>query len=167
MILLGRSIPDHKALKLILTSFYGIGFPTATRLMARLQLHNTITPAELTPFQTSQLVEFLTSPSSAPRPPPMPLAPPGPSLSPSLLNGPLLERFQIGMQAQQERPEDVLSQIKLETDLRRQVRENIAHHRTIGTYVGRRHAMGLPVRGQNTRNNRKTARKLNKIERRG
>jgi small subunit ribosomal protein S13 len=45
------------------------------------------------------------------------------------------------------------------------MRENIAHQRMIGSYVGRRHAMGLPVRGQNTQTNAKTARKLNRVER--
>lgn len=55
--------------------------------------------------------------------------------------------------------------LKIETDLRKEIRENIAHQRMIGSYVGRRHAMGLPVRGQNTQNNAKTAKKLNRIER--
>lgn len=55
--------------------------------------------------------------------------------------------------------------LKIETDLRREIRENIAHQRMIGSYVGRRHAMGLPVRGQNTQNNAKTAKKLNRIDR--
>jgi small subunit ribosomal protein S13 len=62
---------------------------------------------------------------------------------------------------------DMLKDLKIETELRREVRENIAHHRMIGSYVGRRHVMGLPVRGQNTRTNAKTAKKLNKVERRG
>ncbi|KAF9434596.1 hypothetical protein BGZ76_007747 [Entomortierella beljakovae] len=55
----------------------------------------------------------------------------------------------------------LLSDMKIESDLRKQIRANIMHHRSIGSYVGRRHAMGLPVRGQNTRNNAKTARRLN------
>ncbi|KAG0357149.1 hypothetical protein BGZ54_000443 [Gamsiella multidivaricata] len=55
----------------------------------------------------------------------------------------------------------LLSDMTIESDLRKQIRANIMHHRTIGSYVGRRHAMGLPVRGQNTRNNAKTARRLN------
>ncbi|KAI0721724.1 hypothetical protein C8T65DRAFT_565811 [Cerioporus squamosus] len=46
-----------------------------------------------------------------------------------------------------------------------QMRENIAHQRMIGSYVGRRHAMHLPVRGQNTQSNARTARKLNRVER--
>jgi len=58
-----------------------------------------------------------------------------------------------------------LRNLKIETDLRREIRENIAHQRMIGSYVGRRHAMGLPVRGQNTQNNAKTAKKLNRIDR--
>lgn len=49
----------------------------------------------------------------------------------------------------------------IESDLRRQVRNNILHHREIGNYKGKRHAMGYPVRGQRTSTNAKTARKLN------
>ena len=54
----------------------------------------------------------------------------------------------------------------IETDLKRQMRGDIAHHRQIGTYRGRRHAMGLPVRGQNTQNNAQIAKRLNRLERR-
>lgn len=43
------------------------------------------------------------------------------------------------------------SSMTLENSLRRQVRENIMRLRDVGTYRGRRHAMGLPVRGQRTR----------------
>lgn len=44
-----------------------------------------------------------------------------------------------------------LSTMTLENDLRRQLVENIKRLRDMGTYRGRRHAMGLPVRGQTTR----------------
>jgi len=44
-----------------------------------------------------------------------------------------------------------LTGMKIETDLRKEVRENIKRLRDIGSNRGRRHAMGLPVRGQNTR----------------
>ena len=44
-----------------------------------------------------------------------------------------------------------LSNMKIENDLRREVQDNIKRLRDMGTYRGRRHAMGLPVRGQNTR----------------
>lgn len=62
---------------------------------------------------------------------------------------------------------DRLRSLKIEVDLRREIRENIRHHKLVGSYVGRRHAMGLPVRGQRTHTNAITARKLNKVERRG
>lgn len=44
-----------------------------------------------------------------------------------------------------------LSNMKIENDLRREVRDNIQRLKDMGTYRGRRHAMGLPVRGQRTR----------------
>jgi small subunit ribosomal protein S13 len=60
---------------------------------------------------------------------------------------------------------DPLKDLRIESELRREIRENIAHQRMIGSYVGRRHAMHLPVRGQNTQSNAKTARKLNQLDR--
>jgi len=44
-----------------------------------------------------------------------------------------------------------LSGMTIENDLKRQMRANIKRLRDMGTYRGRRHAMGLPVRGQRTR----------------
>ncbi|KAF7509732.1 hypothetical protein GJ744_007603 [Endocarpon pusillum] len=58
-----------------------------------------------------------------------------------------------------------LTEMKIENDLRRQVLGNIARLRDTGTYRGKRHAMGLPVRGQRTKNQTITAWKLNKIDR--
>ncbi|KAM5342718.1 hypothetical protein ACJ41O_013684 [Fusarium nematophilum] len=60
-----------------------------------------------------------------------------------------------------------LSQMTIETDARRQVQENIRRLKDMGTYRGRRHAMGLPVRGQRTRTQTATANRLNRVERRG
>jgi len=59
-----------------------------------------------------------------------------------------------------------LSELTIEGNARAIVRENIQLKRRIGSYAGMRHAMGLPARGQNTRNNAKTARKLNRLDRR-
>lgn len=58
-----------------------------------------------------------------------------------------------------------LSEMTIDSKLLNQVRENIRMKREIGSYVGIRHSMGLPVRGQRTKTNAKTARKLNRIER--
>lgn len=59
-----------------------------------------------------------------------------------------------------------LSNYTIENEAKNQMRANIALKRTIGSIAGRRHAMGFPVRGQNTKNNAKTAKKLNRLERR-
>lgn len=60
-----------------------------------------------------------------------------------------------------------LSQMTIETDARRLVQENIRRLKDMGSYRGRRHAMGLPVRGQRTRTQTITANKLNRVERKG
>ncbi|KAI5810193.1 hypothetical protein DFH27DRAFT_538488 [Peziza echinospora] len=60
-----------------------------------------------------------------------------------------------------------LTKLKIENDLRRKIQADIQRLRDMGSYRGRRHAMGLPVRGQNTRSQIKTARKLNRVERLG
>jgi len=44
-----------------------------------------------------------------------------------------------------------LTNMKIENELRREVKDNIGRLRDMGTYRGRRHAMHLPVRGQRTR----------------
>ena len=52
---------------------------------------------------------------------------------------------------------DVLeNQYKVEGDLRREVALNIKRLTDIGCYRGRRHRMGLPVRGQRTKTNART-----------
>lgn len=45
---------------------------------------------------------------------------------------------------------------RVEGDLRREESLNIKRLVEIGCYRGRRHRMGLPVRGQNTKNNART-----------
>lgn len=60
-----------------------------------------------------------------------------------------------------------LSTMTIENDARRLVQDNIKRLRDMGSYRGRRHAMGLPVRGQNTRTQIETAKKLNVLDRGG
>ena len=45
---------------------------------------------------------------------------------------------------------------KVEGDLKREVQSNIKRLTDIGCYRGRRHRMGLPVRGQRTKTNART-----------
>ncbi|MCY7324133.1 MAG: 30S ribosomal protein S13 [Phormidesmis sp. CAN_BIN36] len=54
--------------------------------------------------------------------------------------------------------EAVESSYQVEGDLRRVVNMNIKRLMDIGTYRGRRHRLGLPVRGQRTRTNARTRR---------
>ncbi len=49
-----------------------------------------------------------------------------------------------------------VDKVKTEGDLRREVSLNIKRLQEIGSYRGMRHRRGLPVRGQNTRNNART-----------
>ena len=46
--------------------------------------------------------------------------------------------------------------VRVEGDLRREVNLNIKRLMEIGSYRGIRHRRGLPVRGQNTKNNART-----------
>jgi small subunit ribosomal protein S13 len=49
-----------------------------------------------------------------------------------------------------------VDKLKVEGDLRREVNLNIKRLIEIGSYRGMRHRRGLPVRGQNTKNNART-----------
>ena len=49
-----------------------------------------------------------------------------------------------------------IAKFQTEGDLRREVTLNIKRLMEIGSYRGMRHRRGLPVRGQNTRNNSRT-----------
>lgn len=49
-----------------------------------------------------------------------------------------------------------ISQYEIEGDLRRDTSMNIKRLREINSYRGSRHKKGLPVRGQNTKNNSRT-----------
>ncbi|OON66264.1 30S ribosomal protein S13, partial [Klebsiella pneumoniae] len=51
---------------------------------------------------------------------------------------------------------DIIHRIKVEGDLRREVSLNIKRLMEIGSYRGLRHRRGLPVRGQNSKNNART-----------
>ena len=49
-----------------------------------------------------------------------------------------------------------VDKLKIEGDLRREVNLNIKRSMETGSYRGVRHRRGLPVRGQNTKNNART-----------
>ena len=56
----------------------------------------------------------------------------------------------------QEKLRAEVDKYRVEGDLRREVSMNIKRLIDIGSYRGMRHRRGLPVRGQNTKNNART-----------
>ncbi|KAH7929720.1 S13-like H2TH domain-containing protein, partial [Leucogyrophana mollusca] len=160
---LGVQLPDSQLARFALTAFYGVGHKTAHRLCARLQIHDRCKVRSLTPHQITELASFLASPSTAPPLPRLPLA--GPSYKAPPPSIPLQELRAAFAAASGKGGADPLRNMKIESEAKRVVKDNIAHQRMIGSYVGKRHAMGLPVRGQNTQTNARTARKLNKVDR--
>ncbi|KAK9490159.1 hypothetical protein V1508DRAFT_406581 [Lipomyces doorenjongii] len=60
-----------------------------------------------------------------------------------------------------------LNTYTIEDEKRQVMRDNLNRKRIAGTYSGRRHAMGYPIRGQRTKRNAQTAKRLNKVFRRG
>ncbi|KAF8623552.1 hypothetical protein AX15_006323 [Amanita polypyramis BW_CC] len=178
--ILGVNLRDSHSLRHALTSFYGIGCETAHRICARLQVHDTCKVRDLTPLQVTTLTSYLSSPDTTTVPPRYPLAAPDHVPSPAKSLQELQAEFHALRARHEEKREqkrakgftvegnkftDPLKNVKIETELRREIRDNIAHQRMIGSYVGKRHAMHLPVRGQNTQSNARTARKLNQLDR--
>ena len=153
-----------------MTKIYGIGDHTAHRLCARIQVHDRCKVKNLTPSQVTSLSAFLSSPSTALPLPRHPLAPPNYTPPPSSIptteiQAQFDEAQKKKKKKKKEKNSDPLRRLKIESELRSEIRENIGHQRMIGSYVGRRHAMNLPVRGQNTQSNAVTAKKLNKLDR--
>ncbi|PHH70058.1 hypothetical protein CDD82_7362 [Ophiocordyceps australis] len=113
----GINFPEHRLVKSILESFYGIGKTGSARVMAKFCIYSMATVGSL-PART------ITSLSAE------------------------------------------LSQMTIGTDAQKKVQENIRRLRNMNTYRGKRHALGLPVRGQRTRNQTSTSDKLNRVDRR-
>lgn len=146
--------------QIALTYFYGISYATARRICARIGVHDRATVSSLTETQVTELSAYLSSPATIP-----PRAPERTSPFPGVMPSP--QPSGVEPPSQRAHPSsDPLRSIVIEGDLRRQMLADIAHHRSIGTYVGRRHAAGYPVRGQRTQSNARTARRLNRVERR-
>ena len=55
-----------------------------------------------------------------------------------------------------DRIREIIDGLKVEGDLRREISLNIKRLQETGSYRGLRHRRGLPVRGQNTKNNART-----------
>jgi small subunit ribosomal protein S13 len=96
--------------------------------------------SQLSETQVNDLTALLSEPAS--------LKPPSPAFKPFSVQADAEEAAVPSVKATY----DPLKDLVIESDLRRLVIANIAHHRNIGTHKGKRHAMRYPVRGQGTRN---------------
>ncbi|MFN3927632.1 MAG: 30S ribosomal protein S13 [Pseudanabaenaceae cyanobacterium] len=104
----GVDLPRDKRIEVGLTYIFGIGLPSAKKILAATGVNPDIRVKDLTDAQVAALRQ------------------------------------------------EVESNYQVEGDLRRLVGLSIKRLIDIGTYRGRRHRMGLPVRGQRTRTNART-----------
>ncbi|NSL52566.1 30S ribosomal protein S13 [Calidifontibacillus erzurumensis] len=103
----GVDIPREKRVVISLTYIYGIGRPTAQKILAEAGVSEDTRVRDLTEDELNKI-------------------------------------------------RDIVDRYKVEGDLRREVSLNIKRLIEIGSYRGLRHRRGLPVRGQNTKNNART-----------
>ena len=105
----GVDLPREKRIEIGLTYVYGIGRPTATRILVEAGVNPDTRVRDITDEETKKITEAIET---------------------------------LG--------------IVVEGDLRREIALNIKRLQEIGCYRGIRHRKGLPVRGQNTKNNART-----------
>ncbi len=105
----GVDLPRDKRIEIGLTYIYGIGRPTANRILAECGVNPDTRVRDITDDEVKKITEAI----------------------------------------------DKLG-VMVEGDLRREVALNIKTLQEIGCYRGIRHRKGLPVRGQNTKNNART-----------
>ncbi|KIP12241.1 hypothetical protein PHLGIDRAFT_21071 [Phlebiopsis gigantea 11061_1 CR5-6] len=158
MHILGVLLPENQLARHALQNFFGVGPMIAARICARMAIHDRCKVRELTQSQTTSLTAFLSSPSTYPEAKHVPLA----SLK---FKAPAAKPLPTPAPTTNERKDTLLKSLKIETELKKEIKENIAHQRMIGSYVGRRHMAHLPVRGQRTKSNAAIAKRLNRIER--
>ncbi|MCC3358907.1 30S ribosomal protein S13 [Bacillus sp. REN16] len=103
----GVDIPREKRVVISLTYIFGIGRPTAQKILAEAGVSEDTRVRDLTEDELNKI-------------------------------------------------RDIIDRYKVEGDLRREVSLNIKRLIEIGSYRGLRHRRGLPVRGQNTKNNART-----------
>jgi small subunit ribosomal protein S13 len=103
----GIDLPRDKRVEIGLTAIFGIGLPTAKKILAQSGISPDTRVKDLTVEDEHRLRE-------------------------------------------------IVDQLKVEGDLRREIASNIKRLTDIGCYRGLRHRRGLPVRGQRTKTNART-----------
>lgn len=108
--IVGRDLPNNKAINIALTYIYGIGLTRSTIILRNAAIDIKKKCKDLNDQEIGQIREIVTS------------------------------------------------QYKIEGDLRRLESVNIKRLMEINSYRGKRHKLGLPLRGQRTRTNARTRR---------
>ncbi|KAL9092494.1 MAG: hypothetical protein Q9159_000841 [Coniocarpon cinnabarinum] len=155
--LLGINFPDRQLVRKALTSLYGISSTSKTASVSRLQPRVAPHTYPGASSSASTNAASTASPENNSNASHTLLA--RHSIHPTARLGSLSDSTLTSLST-------ALSNLTIENDLRRRLQENIGRLRDMGATRGRRHAMGLPVRGQRTRTQTQTARKLNRVERR-
>ncbi len=106
----GVDLPRNKRAEIALTYIYGIGRPSAQKILSKAGVDVNIKSDDLSEKQVKRIRDIINE------------------------------------------------EYKVEGPLRTEVQMNIKRLIDIGSYRGLRHKKGLPVRGQNTRNNARTRR---------
>jgi len=104
----GVDLPNDKRVEVGITYIFGIGAPTAKKVIRETGINPDTRVKDLTEAEISKLREYIEA------------------------------------------------NVKVEGDLRREISLNIKRLVEIGCYRGVRHRRGLPVRGQNTKQNART-----------
>ena len=104
----GVDLPRDKRVEIGLTYVYGIGRPTATKILEKAKVNTDTRCRDLTDDEVKKISDIIDA------------------------------------------------DYMVEGDLKREVALNIKRLQEIGCYRGIRHRKGLPVRGQNTKNNART-----------
>ncbi len=105
----GVDLPREKRIEIGLTYVYGIGRPTATKILVEAGVDPDTRVRDITDDEVKKITDAIE---------------------------------ELG--------------VTVEGDLRREIALNIKRLQEIGCYRGIRHRKGLPVRGQNTKNNART-----------
>ena len=106
--IVGVDLPQNKRGEIALTYIYGIGRPSADKILAKAGIDRNIKVMDWTDDQAAKVREIIGA------------------------------------------------EYKVEGDLRSEVQLNIKRLMDIGCYRGVRHRLGLPLRGQSTKNNART-----------
>lgn len=106
----GVDLPRNKRIEIALTYLYGIGRPSADKILRKAKIDPGIKSDDLNDEQVKKIRDIIND------------------------------------------------EYKVEGPLRTEVQMGIKRLIDIGSYRGQRHRKGLPVRGQNTRNNSRTRR---------